>query len=54
MTQRQPRQRFFAALVATPVALSLVLSGCQARPGDAPTVEEPAKPKAKEDRKSVV
>ena len=48
MTQRQPRQRFFAALVATPVALSLVLSGCQARPGDAPTVEEPAKPKAKE------
>lgn len=48
MTQRQPRQRFFAALVATPVALSLVLAGCQARPGDAPTVEEPAKPKAKE------
>lgn len=48
MTQRQPRQRFFAALVATPVALSLVLSGCQARPGDAPTVEEPAEPKAKE------
>lgn len=48
MTQRQPRERFFAALVATPVALSLVLSGCQARPGDAPTVEEPAKPKAKE------
>ncbi|HJD48874.1 MAG TPA: ABC transporter family substrate-binding protein [Candidatus Corynebacterium intestinavium] len=30
------------------MALSLVLSGCQARPGDAPTVEEPAKPKAKE------
>ncbi|WP_246821243.1 ABC transporter family substrate-binding protein [Corynebacterium sp. HMSC27B11] len=48
VTQRQPRQRFFAALVATPVALSLVLAGCQARPGDAPTVEEPAKPKAKE------
>lgn len=48
MTQRQPRERFFAALVATPVALSLVLAGCQARPGDAPTVEEPAKPKAKE------
>lgn len=48
MTQRQPRQRFFAALVATPVALSLVLAGCQARPGYAPTVEEPAKPKAKE------
>ncbi|HJD90663.1 MAG TPA: ABC transporter family substrate-binding protein [Corynebacterium urealyticum] len=45
---RQPRQRFFAALVATPVALSLVLAGCQARPGDAPTVEEPAKPKAKD------
>ena len=48
MTQRQPRQRFFAALMTTPVALSLVLAGCQARPGDAPTVEEPAKPKAKE------
>lgn len=47
MIQRQPRQRFFAALVATPVALSLVLAGCQARPGDAPTVEEPANPNPK-------
>lgn len=46
-SRHQSRQRFFAALVGLPVAASLVLTGCQARPGDAPTVEEPAAQKDK-------